>query len=51
MNQIHAINEDAYSEWLEWRATEKKVKVGPIAEKKQRKFLANYPPRISSSTS
>lgn len=46
MNQIHAINEDAYSEWLEYRRLECKKKVGPIAEKKQRRLLANYPPNI-----
>lgn len=46
MHQLHEINEEAFSEWKEWRHLEKKVKIGPVAEKKQRKFLAQYPPPI-----
>ena len=46
MNETYPINENAYSEWREFRNTELKKKIGPIAEKKQRQMLANYPPHI-----
>ena len=46
MHQLHEINELAFEEWREWRQIEKKVKIGPVAEKKQRKFLSQYPPPI-----
>lgn len=46
MNEVHPINEEAWGEWVEWRHKEKKIKIGPVAEKKQRKMLSAYPPPI-----
>jgi hypothetical protein len=33
---------EAWGEWLQYRAKEKKEPVGPIAEKRQLKLLAGY---------
>lgn len=49
MHQIHDINEDAWQEWREYRETEKRKKIGKMAEKKQRNFLAQYPPPIQQA--
>jgi hypothetical protein len=46
ISEAHPINEDAWEEWVEFRHKEKKIKIGPVAEKKQRKMLAEYPPPI-----
>jgi len=46
MELVHEINEEAWAEWVEFRSREKKVKIGPMAERKQRKLLAKYPPPI-----
>lgn len=42
----HPINEEAYAEWREYRQLECKKKIGPMAEKKQKKMLSAYPPTI-----
>ena len=44
LHEVHQINEAAYAEWREFRTKELKKKLGPIAEKKQRKFLSQYNP-------
>jgi len=46
MNLLHELNEEAWSEWVEYRTREKKKKIGPMAERKQQKFLTQYPPPI-----
>jgi hypothetical protein len=46
LSEVHEINEEAYEEWRDFRQQEKKIKIGPVAEKKQKKFLAQYPPPI-----
>lgn len=46
MNEVFPLNESAWAEWLEWRQKEKKIKVGPIAAKKQTQKLCRYPPNI-----
>ena len=49
MHECHPINEEAWDEWVEWRSVEKKKKVGPIAARKQRKMLSQYPPPVQQS--
>ena len=48
ITQVHPLNTEAYEEWRQWRQSEKKVKIGPIAEKKQVKFLTQYSPVIQA---
>lgn len=48
MNQVHPLNYDAWDEWTEYRQSEKKTKIGPMAEKKQMKFLQQFPPPIQT---
>jgi hypothetical protein len=40
------VNYDAWDEWVEYRQVEKKKKIGPMAERKQQRFLQQYPPPI-----
>jgi len=44
MYEIFPVNEQAYCEWKEYREVEKRKKIGPMAERKQRTFLGRYPP-------
>lgn len=44
----HPINEEAYAEWKEWRRVEKRVKVGKIAERRQRRLLEQYPEHVQA---
>ena len=46
MFEVHEINEDAWDEWVEYRHSEIKKKIGPMAEKKQKKMLMQYPPPV-----
>lgn len=46
MHQHYQVSEEAYSEWIEYRQVECKKKIGPMAEKKQRKMLSAYPPPV-----
>lgn len=49
MNEIHPLNADAWDEWVEYRTREKKIKIGPVAERKQQKMLRGYPPPIQQT--
>jgi hypothetical protein len=40
----YPVNESAYAEWREYREKEKRIKIGKLAEKKQRALLGQYPP-------
>ena len=46
MNEVHPLNEGAWAEWVEFRSTEKKKKIGPMAQRKQQQMLCGYPPPI-----
>jgi len=46
VNQVHEVNQEAWDEWVEYRTQEKKKKIGPMAAKKQQKFLSQYPPPV-----
>jgi len=49
MNEVHEINQDAWSEWCEYRKLELRKKIGPIAARKQKAFLMGYPPPIQQT--
>ena len=44
MNEVHPLNQGAWEEWVEFRSTEKKKKIGPMAQRKQIQMLCSYPP-------
>ena len=46
INEVHPLNYDAWDEWTEYRQTEKKKKIGPMAEMKQTRFLQQFPPPL-----
>ena len=46
MNLVHDLNTEAWDEWVEFRHKEKRIKIGPIAQKKQQKLLRQYPPSV-----
>ena len=48
ITKVHPLNKEAYEEWREFRQKEKRIKIGPIAEKKQVKFLTQYSPIIQA---
>ena len=49
LTEVHELNMEAWQEWCEWRRLEKKIKIGPIAAKKQRQMLAQYPPAVQQA--
>lgn len=44
LDEVHPVNEEAWQEWVEFRSQEKKKKIGPRAEQKQRQMLSRYNP-------
>ena len=49
MHEVYPVNEEAYEEWREWRHKEKRIKIGPTGEKKQRQLLCKYPPPVQQA--
>ena len=49
INEVYPLNNEAWTEWCEYRRLELRKRIGPMAERKQQKLLTNYPPPIQAT--